>query len=78
MDKTAGSVNLRGVRCPINFVKIKLALDGIGGGELLEAVIDEGEAMMNVPRSLKDEGHEIVRVSRNGDDAFTLLIRKKM
>lgn len=76
MDNIRKSIDLRGVRCPINFVKVKLALETIGGGEILEALLDEGEAMLNVPRSLKDEGHHIIRVSPNGDSAFTVLIKK--
>jgi len=76
MDNVKKSIDLRGVRCPINFVKVKLALETINGGEILEAVLDEGEAMLNVPRSLKDEGHEIIRVNTNGESAFNVLIKK--
>ncbi|MFX4263498.1 sulfurtransferase TusA family protein [Pelotomaculum propionicicum] len=56
------SIDLRGVCCPINFVKAKLALEDIGNGEILEIILDEGEPILNVPRSLKEEGHVIKKV----------------
>ncbi|MCP4131560.1 MAG: sulfurtransferase TusA family protein [bacterium] len=74
--KISKKVDLTGVRCPMNFVKTKLALEELEKEEFLEAVIDEGEALMNVPRSLKDEGHKIVAVDNNNNGTFTLLIEK--
>ncbi len=55
-------IDLHGVVCPMNFVKAKLALEELESGELLEMILDEGEAMLNVPRSLKGEGHRIIKV----------------
>lgn len=68
-------LDLRGVVCPINFVKTKLALEELGYGQLLEIIIDDGEPVKNVPRSVKDEGHKIVKVENLGG-AFKLLIQK--
>ncbi len=73
--KPAKSLDLRGTPCPINFVKTKLALDGLAEGELLEIIIDEGEPCKNVPRSVKDEGHKILEAEDIGG-AFRLLIVK--
>ena len=72
---TARLLDLRGVVCPINFVKTKLALEELGDGQLLEIIIDDGEPVKNVPRSVKDEGHKIVKVENLGG-AFKLLIQK--
>lgn len=68
-------LDLRGVVCPINFVKTKLALEELGDGQLLEIIIDDGEPVKNVPRSVKDEGHKIIKVENLGG-AFKLLIQK--
>ena len=73
--KAVASLDLRGVICPINFVKTKLKLEEINKGEILEIVIDPGEPMANVPRSIKEEGHRIIKVEKmNGH--FRLLIEK--
>jgi tRNA 2-thiouridine synthesizing protein A len=68
-------VNLHGVVCPINFVRTKLALEELEPGELLEVILDEGSAILNVPRSVKDEGHTIVSVEPLGE-TFRVVIRK--
>ena len=68
-------LDLRGVVCPINFVKTKLRLEEMAKGQILEIVIDQGEPMANVPRSIKEEGHRIIKVEKI-DNHFRLLIEK--
>ncbi len=51
--------DLRGVKCPLNFVKAKLFLDRITSGEQLRIYLDDGAPIENVPRSVRREGHEI-------------------
>ena len=68
-------LDLRGIVCPINFVKTKLKLEELNPGEILEIIIDAGEPMSNVPRSIKEEGHKIIKVEKlNG--SFRLCIEK--
>ena len=69
------TLDLRGVVCPVNFVKTKLKLEEMNSGQILEIVIDPGEPMANVPRSIKEEGHRIVKVEKK-DGYFRLLIEK--
>lgn len=71
----AAYLDLRGVVCPINFVKTKLKLEEMDKGQLLEVIIDAGEPIANVPRSIKEEGHKIIKVDKIGD-YFRLLIEK--
>lgn len=68
-------LDLRGVVCPTNFVKTKLKLEEMEQHQILEIVIDSGEAMANVPRSIKEEGHKIIKVDKVNDH-FRLLIEK--
>ncbi len=68
-------LDLHGVVCPLNFVKTKLALEDLSPGDLLEIIIDEGDAMLNVPRSVKEEGHKIIKVTPLGE-TFQILIEK--
>jgi len=67
--------DLRGVACPMNFVKTKLELSFIKSGELLEIYLDEGEPIQNVPGSLKGEGHEIVSIDKK-DGYYSVIIKK--
>ncbi len=72
--KPTYSLDLRGVACPMNFVKTKLQLDKMTTGDWLEVRLDPGEAFENVSSSVQSEGHDI-EVSRE-NDSYVLLIRK--
>lgn len=74
-DDIKKRIDLQGVVCPLNFVKTKLALEELNAGERLEVILDEGDAMLNVPRSLKEEGHKIVKVEPLGE-AFRIVVQK--
>jgi sulfite reductase (ferredoxin) len=52
--------DLRGVACPLNYVKTKLKLEMMDAGERLEVWLDAGEPIKNVPMSLKNDGHKVV------------------
>lgn len=69
------NIDLRGVLCPINFVKTKLKLEMMDSGQILEVILDDGEPIRSVPRSLKEEGHKIIKVE-NKDGAYRLLVKK--
>ena len=74
--KPTDFVDITDVVCPITFVKAKIAIEELEDGEILEIKMNEGEPLMNVPRSLKEEGHKVVSVSNNEDGTFTLLVEK--
>ncbi|ULA65673.1 MAG: Putative Sulfite reductase, contains SirA-like domain (Modular protein) [Nitrospira sp.] len=52
--------DLRGVACPMNYVKTKLKLEMMDAGEKLEVWLDAGEPIKNVPMSLKNDGHLVL------------------
>ena len=70
-------IDLRGVLCPINFVQTKLKLEDMEMGQVLEVILDDGEPMRNVPRSVKAEGHKIIGVEKLPDETYKILIRKE-
>ncbi len=74
-QKPDAALDLSGVKCPINFVKTKLKLEDMETGQLLEVIVDDGEPIRSVPKSLKDEGHKILKVD-DLEGRFKLLIRK--
>ena len=67
-------LDIRGTLCPMNLLKVKLALEPLDPGAELEVVLDPGEGMENVPRALRQSGHEILRASDG--EPCTLHIRK--
>ena len=57
------SVDLRGTPCPMNWVKAKLHLEAMRPGELLDLLLDDGEPTISVSRTLRVEGHRVLRVT---------------
>ncbi len=74
--KSDDTLDLRGVLCPMNFVKTKLHLEEMEEGQVLEVILDDGEPIRNVPRSLKEDGHKILKVQKLEDDTYKLLVRR--
>ena len=69
--------DMRGVACPMNFVKTKVGLSKIEIGDRLKILLDDGEPIDNVPRSVKTEGHEIISQEQNGDH-WVVVIEKRV
>ena len=53
-------LDLRGVPCPMNWVRTKLALEELAPGDSLLVELDPGEPLESVPRSAREDGHEVV------------------
>jgi TusA-related sulfurtransferase len=62
--------------CPVTFVRVKIALDELDEGHILSIRLSDGEPVQNVPRSIKEEGHRILKLTDNGDGAYTLIVQK--
>lgn len=62
--------------CPMTFVKAKVAMDELEDGEVLAIRMNDGEPVQNVPRSMKEEGHQILKLQDNEDGTYTLYVRK--
>ena len=62
--------------CPLTFVKAKVALDDLEDGQVLAIRMNDGEPVQNVPRSMKEEGHQVLQLDDNGDGTYTLYVKK--
>jgi len=72
----AETLDLRGTRCPLNFVKTKIKIEGMTSGELIEIMLDDGEPIRNVPRSVAAEGHEVMGIEKLDDGSYSVFVRK--
>lgn len=62
--------------CPLTFVKTKVALEELDDGEVIAIRMNDGEPVQNVPRSVKEEGHQILKLVDNEDGTYNLIVRK--
>ena len=69
-------LDITGDVCPMTFVRVKLRLEKMPPGGVLAVRLRAGEALANVPRSLRQEGHEILAQDNRGQDIYQLLVRK--
>lgn len=67
-------LDLRGVACPLTFVRVRVALDRLAPGDRLEVLLDEGEPAESVPRSLAEDGDEIVELAPSGETGVVRLV----
>jgi TusA-related sulfurtransferase len=69
-------IDIKGLVCPMTFVKAKLAIEGLAEGEVLEILLDYEEASRSIPNSMKEHGHEVLGVDKTNETDWVLRIRK--
>ena len=70
------TVDITDVVCPVTFVKAKVALEELDEGQILSIRMNDGEPVQNVPRSIKEERHQILKLDDNEDGTYTLYVKK--
>ncbi len=64
--------------CPLTFVKTKLLLERMAAGQTAEIRLKGAEPLENVPRSVREHGHEVLSLTPDANgDSYTLSIRKR-
>jgi TusA-related sulfurtransferase len=71
------TIDITDVVCPVTFVKTKVALDELDEGQVLSVRMNDGEPVRNVPRSVKEEGHKILKLLDNSDGTYNLIVQKR-
>lgn len=70
------TVDITDVVCPVTFVKAKVALEELNEGQILSVHMNDGEPVQNVPRSIKEEGHQILKLVDNEYGTYDLIVKK--
>jgi TusA-related sulfurtransferase len=63
--------------CPMTYVRTKLKLESLEDGAVLEVLLKGAEPLRNVPRSAREEGHEVLALQARPDGSHRLLLRKQ-
>lgn len=74
--KIDDTVDITDVKCPVTFVKAKVALEELDAGQILAIKLNDGEPVLNVPRSIKEEGHKVLKLINNEDGTYQLIVEK--
>lgn len=61
--------------CPMTYVRVKLAMEALDDGATLEVLLKGTEPLKNVPRSAKEDGHEVLSFEPLEDGRARLKLR---
>lgn len=70
-------LNLKGKTCPYTFIESMLTLEEMATGEVLRVIVDYPPAVCDVPRSLKNEGYEILEVTPVNQTDWAIVVKNK-
>src|ERR1700722_7904472 len=73
-DKTV-RLDLRGVKCPLNWARAKVRLEQMARGEVLELTLDDPRGARDIPGAAEAEGYAILE-STARDGVFHLRIER--
>lgn len=68
-------LDLRGVKCPLNWAHAKVRLEGMHRGQTLEIVLDDPRGARDIPRAAEAEGYLVLESAVQGL-LFTIHIEK--
>ncbi len=62
--------------CPMTFVRTRLALDRMAPGQTLAVRLRGEEPLRNVPRTAREQGHEVLSLTTRADGVSLLRLRR--
>jgi sulfite reductase (ferredoxin) len=68
-------LDLRGVKCPLNWARAKVLLEQMARGEVLEVMLDDPRGARDIPGAAEAEGY-VVLESTARDGIFHLRIER--
>ena len=72
----AAQLDLRGIPCPLNFIRTKLALERLAPGQTLQVDLDRGEPQQQVTQGLERAAHCVACIDHpEQEGAVRLLVR---
>lgn len=62
--------------CPSGCIDTYSLAKELDDGQILSVKMNDGEPVQNVPRSIKEEGHQILKLIDNEDGTYNLIVKK--
>ena len=69
-------LDLRGVKCPLNWAHAKVRLERMAPGDTLELTLDDPRGARDIPRAAEAEGYAIVETRPGAAGVWLLKIEK--
>jgi TusA-related sulfurtransferase len=68
-----GTLDLRGVKCPLSWARAKVHLETMAVGTEVELLLDDPQGARDIPRAAESAGHHVVAITE-ADGLFRLTI----
>lgn len=69
-------IDISAETCPMTFVLVRLALDQMQPGQILEIRLRGQEPRRNVPLTAQEQGHEVIACTDRANGDSVLLLRR--
>jgi sulfite reductase (ferredoxin) len=69
-------LDLRGVKCPLNWAHAKVRLEHMSRGDILDLVLDDPRGARDIPGAAEAEGYSTLSCESAPDGTFRLRIEK--
>jgi TusA-related sulfurtransferase len=69
-------IDISSETCPMTFVLVRLALDQMKAGQVLEIRLRGAEPRRNVPLTAQEQGHEIIGITDEKNGESIILLRR--
>jgi tRNA 2-thiouridine synthesizing protein A len=70
-------LDVRGYTCPYPVIYARKALASIDVGEVLEVLTDNPPSCENVPRAVKEDGHDVLSVEKADRGVWRITVVRK-
>jgi tRNA 2-thiouridine synthesizing protein A len=70
-------LDVRGYVCPYPVIYTRKVMARLKSGEVLEVLTDNPPSCENVPRSAREDGHEVKSVEKVGEGVWKIVIVKR-
>ncbi len=69
-------LNVKGETSSHVFLRCKVELEGLSAGDVVEFLVDDPAATVDVPTCLSEEGHRVLEVQRIGEGVWKIRVEK--
>jgi len=69
----AEQLDLRGVKCPLNWARAKVHLEQLPEGSELELLLDDPKGVRDIPRAAESAGYVVIAVEP-GEGGWRILL----
>lgn len=70
-------LDVRGYVCPYPVIYARKALARLSEGEILEVITDNPPSCENVPRAMREDGHEVLSVEPVEEGVWRIVVKKR-